>query len=206
MDDSTITDIDPAPCRLHLVDRFKPVGIYIRMPIKLKCFFCRDNSPVSNYLLADVEDRGSGTEIVGMLYQRAILEPHTGGPTGWQIKIGACDKHMPQLRKLNGITSQTKTITPNDIFRARYAQTPAEFHRLIEAAAFLIWKENAGIRDGRNWTDAVTELTQELGRAPNNEEAIRRAHQLWERRRPGQALEDWAKAERSTGNCLDIAF
>lgn len=66
-----------------------------------------------------VESKVDGEEIVEWFDGRARLDYRPSEPNWIQVKIGACDKHLPNLQKLHDLTAIHNVIRRADIADAR---------------------------------------------------------------------------------------
>ncbi len=93
------------------------------------CFVCgsKVRNPDANYYLhnisAFVSSREDGDKIIEWFgCKNARLDFRPSEP-GWiQVKVGACDEHLPNLRELDRITSLHGVIRERDIAEARELQ------------------------------------------------------------------------------------
>lgn len=76
------------------------------------CFVCgtddRDGEGhcMLNNIAAFVQCKEAGKRVVAMFHQGARLAYRDFEPDRVQVKIGACDKHLPNLKKLNDLTRE----------------------------------------------------------------------------------------------------
>lgn len=88
------------------------------------CFVCgsrdRDGEGprMRNNIAAFVQCKASGERVVAMVEQGAWLDFRAHAPDRVQVKIGACDTHLPNLRQLNRLCSEG-TIKPEMVAIAR---------------------------------------------------------------------------------------
>ncbi len=68
------------------------------------CFACGGEPGGYSNISAFVDCKDSGERVVAMFEQGAWLDYRTSEPDRVQVKIGACEEHLPCLRKLHDIT------------------------------------------------------------------------------------------------------
>lgn len=78
----------------------------------------------------------------------------------------------------------------------RQAVLTEEFERMVHENAYYIWRDKEADRSHRNWCDAWSQLSAELGCFPPVSEINQRARELWLARKDAQAVEDWLEAQR----------
>ena len=65
------------------------------------CFVCGGGRRMLNNISAFVKSTRDGRKIVSWFNDGAYLDYRPNEPSWLQVKIGACDKHLPNLEKLN---------------------------------------------------------------------------------------------------------
>lgn len=68
------------------------------------CFVCGGNKGAYNNIAAFVQCKEAGERVVAMFPQGAWLDYRESEPDRVQVKIGACDAHLPNLGKLHELT------------------------------------------------------------------------------------------------------
>lgn len=68
------------------------------------CFVCGGEQKLMTNMAAFVESKESGENIVEMFQSGAYLDYRDYEPNWIQVKVGVCDKHVPNLRMLQGFT------------------------------------------------------------------------------------------------------
>lgn len=110
--------------------RFSPRGIGLdNCP---GCFVCgtKDREPGSNHYLhnlaAFVPSKEVGEAVVAMFGgpEQARLDYRPSEPKHVQVKVGACTAHLPNLRKLQELTTEYQVIRVRDIEDARVYEAP----------------------------------------------------------------------------------
>ncbi|MCF7910828.1 hypothetical protein K9L16_04105 [Candidatus Pacearchaeota archaeon] len=78
---------------------FRSCGIGID---NCSCFICGDgNERMMNNILAFVKSKSDGEEAISWFDKGAYLDYRSHEPNWVQVKIGACEQHLPALEKLN---------------------------------------------------------------------------------------------------------
>lgn len=67
------------------------------------CFVCGGNECLHNNVAAFVQCKTSGERVVGMFPHGARLDHRDSEPDRVQVKVGACDVHLPNLERLNAL-------------------------------------------------------------------------------------------------------
>ena len=96
---------------------FKSRGIGVDM---CTCFVCTNKKlpTTMNNIAAFVQCRKAGERVVALFQRGARLDYREREPDYVQVKIGACDKHLPNLRRLDDLTHDG-VITQERINQAR---------------------------------------------------------------------------------------
>lgn len=68
------------------------------------CFICGGKKRLLNNIAAFVQNKEAGKRVVGMFSQGAWLDYRDFEPDRVQVKIGACNTHLPNLEKLHELT------------------------------------------------------------------------------------------------------
>jgi len=76
------------------------------------CFVCGVQQPLYSNFAAFVRTKAIGEQIVGMFLYGAWLDYREFEPTWIQVKVGACDDHVPHLQLLS---EETKAISQRRI-------------------------------------------------------------------------------------------
>ena len=103
--------------------KFNPRGI--GLDICQCCFVCGamkrapDTNSYLNNISAFVASKEEGTEIVNWFGRGANLDFRENEPNWIQVKVGACNDHMPNLKKLNEATAKYGLIRQVDITESR---------------------------------------------------------------------------------------
>lgn len=87
-------------------EEFSPRGIGNNW---LKCFVCGEGGgdKVQSDMAAFVQDKESGQRVVAMfagIESLAVLDFRPHEPDWVQVKVGACEQHLPQLESLYQLT------------------------------------------------------------------------------------------------------
>ena len=95
-------------------EEYRPRGIGCNW---LPCYICnqRGKDKVQSDMAAFVNDKEAGERVVVMyeelgLHAKLDFRPYE--PMWVQIKVGACDKHLPNLEKLTETCSKDNKISP----------------------------------------------------------------------------------------------
>ena len=91
------------------MENFRPRGIGIAG--SPGCFVCGGELELMTNMAAFVDSKESGERIVKMFKTGAYLDYRDYEPNWIQVKVGACEKHTPNLKALqfftqNGIITQ----------------------------------------------------------------------------------------------------
>lgn len=82
------------------------------------CFVCGGGKGLRNNIAAFVKCKEAGERVVAMFSKGADLDYRTSEPDRVQVKIGACDMHLPNLKKLDELTREG-VVTNTYISEAR---------------------------------------------------------------------------------------
>src|SRR3989344_4039782 len=82
------------------------------------CFVCGGDKRLYNNIAAFVQCKEAGERAIAMFPQAARLDYRDFEPDRIQVKIGACDVHLPNLQKLDELT-RNGVITNMHISEAR---------------------------------------------------------------------------------------
>ena len=82
------------------------------------CFVCGGDKRLRKNIAAFIQCKEAGERIVAMFPQGARLDYRDFEPDRVQVKIGACDTHLPNLQKLHELT-QNGVITSTHISEAQ---------------------------------------------------------------------------------------
>jgi hypothetical protein len=87
------------------------------------CYICNQGGGrfVQTDMAAFVDDRESGERIVEMyktLGLHPVLDYRENQPSHVQVKVGACEKHLPNLEKLMELCSTDKKINSAKIIKS----------------------------------------------------------------------------------------
>lgn len=82
------------------------------------CFVCGGSSALRNNIAAFVRSKKAGERVVAMFAQGARLDYQEYEPKWIQVKVGACNLHLPNLKRLHVLTLQQ-----NDIIDSETIQT-----------------------------------------------------------------------------------
>ncbi|MEX0930601.1 MAG: hypothetical protein WDZ79_02890, partial [Candidatus Paceibacterota bacterium] len=82
------------------------------------CFVCAGDEELRHNIAAFVQCRKAGERVVAMFPYGARLDCRDSAPDRVQVKIGACDAHLPNLQKLHELTREG-VITTTHICEAR---------------------------------------------------------------------------------------
>lgn len=82
------------------------------------CFVCAGEKDMHNNIAAFVQCRESGVRVVAMFYKGARLDYRDYEPDRVQVKIGACDEHVANLRELDRLC-EDGVITKEKVIAAR---------------------------------------------------------------------------------------
>lgn len=85
----------------------------------LRCFCCGVKRSLLHNIAAFVQCKQAGERVVAMVQRGARVDYREYEPDYVQVKIGACDKHLPNLERLDQLTRQDGTITAERIADAR---------------------------------------------------------------------------------------
>lgn len=70
------------------------------------CFVCGGGEKLRNNIAAFVQCKKSGERVVNMFGYGARLDYREYEPDRVQVKVGACDCHLPNLKKLDSLTRE----------------------------------------------------------------------------------------------------
>lgn len=79
------------------------------------CFVCGGNERLLSNIAAFVSSKEHGEKIVKWFKQGAWLDYRDWEPNYLQVKVGACEKHLPNLQKLDKTVSSYGVIREIDI-------------------------------------------------------------------------------------------
>jgi hypothetical protein len=83
------------------------------------CFVCGGGFDLRHNIAAFVVTKEAGERVVTMLEMGARLDYREQEPDRVQVKIGACNHHLPNLERLNELTRHDGIITSQRITEAR---------------------------------------------------------------------------------------
>lgn len=69
------------------------------------CFVCEGSKCLRNNIAAYVQNKESGERVVALFSKGARLDYREYEPDHVQVKIGACDSHLPNLERLHSLVS-----------------------------------------------------------------------------------------------------
>lgn len=75
------------------------------------CFVCGGPQAMLNNIAAFVRTKTAGERVVAMFEKGAWLDYRPSEPDWVQVKIGACDPHLPKLERLMALAREKKIIT-----------------------------------------------------------------------------------------------
>jgi len=76
----------------------------IGLDITPGCFVCGGDKRLLNNIAAFVQCKEAGVRVVNMFQQGARLDYRDFEPDRVQVKVGACNAHLPNLRRLDELT------------------------------------------------------------------------------------------------------
>ena len=113
--DIQIANDDLACGQQHIFFRSRGIGVD-----KCNCFVCEKHGPrYNNNISGFVKTKEDGLKIVNMFDFGAHLDYREYEPDWIQVKIGACDKHLDNLKKLDELVSVHNVIRKNMIEKAK---------------------------------------------------------------------------------------
>lgn len=75
------------------------------------CFVCSQEAKFHHNIAGFVCTKEAGERVVKMFIQGALLDFRENEPDRVQVKIGACNKHFGNLKKLNELVKEEEIIT-----------------------------------------------------------------------------------------------
>ncbi len=74
------------------------------------CFVCGGKRKLYNNVSGFMRSKDAGERVVAMFENGAWLDYRENEPNWIQVKVGACDKHLDNLKRLHDLTKQEKGI------------------------------------------------------------------------------------------------
>lgn len=108
----------------HLrADSSPEVGEYfdsrsVRMEPGIDCFCCGGNKTLQHNISGYVKCKASGERVVDMFAQGAYLDFRPYDPNYVQVKIGACENHLDNLKHLDEVITKCNGMITEDMVTA----------------------------------------------------------------------------------------
>ena len=90
------------------------------------CFVCGGEKWAYNNIAAFVGHKNAGERVVALFEKGARLDWRPNEPTWIQVKVGACDRHLPNLRALDRLTRERDKVITADIVRQALDLVPGK--------------------------------------------------------------------------------